>query len=144
MYDKIKKLIIAVEKKRSADWNAMVNEINRLTEAVAEVTERNKLLERRIVTLTKRTLNEGTKTAGRKGSAGRTKKTANKSKIDTGDTVLNEVLNSTKPLPSEGPAVSKDEKVPVDTLNKMGILKDYRQVMKAIDTKQKIKRSADQ
>ena len=98
MYDKIKKLIIAVEKKRSADWNKMVNEINRLTEAVAEVADRNKLLERRIITLTKRTLNEGTKPAGRKGSVGRTKKTANKSKIDVGDAVLNEVLNYRKNL----------------------------------------------
>lgn len=143
MFDKIKKLIIAVEKRRSADWNKMVTEIGRLSEAVVEISEQNRLLEKRIVVLTKRTLNEGKSASVSKSAPAKPKRT--RSKIDTGDAVLNEVLNATKPLPSEGSNVSQgEEKVSSKELNELGIMKDYRKVMKAIDAKQKFKRDAEQ
>jgi hypothetical protein len=143
MFDKIKKLIIAVEKKRSSDWNKMVTEIARLSESVVEIGEQNRLLEKRIVVLTKRTLNESKAKASKRTEVSPPKR--RKSAIDTGDSVLNEVLNSTKPIPSDGPGVNQgDEKVSSAELNSLGIMKDYRNVMKAIDTKQQFKRNADQ
>lgn len=143
MFDKIKKLIIAVEKKRSSDWNKMVTEIARLSESVAEIGEQNRLLEKRIVVLTKRTLNESKAKVSKRSDVSSPKR--RKSVIDTGDSVLNEVINSTKSLPSEGAGVTQgEEKVSSAELNSLGIMKDYRKVMKAIDTKQKFKRNADQ
>ena len=164
MLEELKKMLVAIEKKRSLDWKKMVSAIYKLNEAVKEVSEQNsilsesvgeiskqnkvlakqnRILRERIATMANGLIKEDAKPVAKKVQHKKVQRS--RSVIDTGDAAINEILNKTAPLPSDGPGViSSEEKVPTKTLDAMGIMKDYREVMKAIDVKQNNKRNAGQ
>ena len=112
MLEELKKMMVAIEKKRSLDWKKRVSAIYKLNEAVKEVSEQNsilsesvgeiskqnkvlakqnRILRERIATMANGLIKEDAKPVAKKVQHKKVKRS--RSVIDTGDAAINEILN---------------------------------------------------